>query len=84
MKRKAELDVLRFFAIALVIGRHMVPCPLVLNKPCAYAVAVWSQVGWVGVDLFFVLSGFLISGLLFRDHQKTGKVHVSRQQIPLR
>ncbi len=65
-KRKSGLDLLRGIAVLLVICRHWNLCPFLTN--C----------GWMGVDLFFVLSGFLISGLLFTEHQKAGKIDYLR------
>lgn len=64
--RNKRLDVLRCIAILLVIGHHAQTFP------------VWTRTGWVGVDLFFVLSGFLISGLLYSEYKKRQNISVGR------
>ncbi len=78
MRRILELDLLRFVAVLLVMGRHMTPCPESVSGWGATWSLVWQRGGWIGVDLFFVLSGFLVSGLLFQEHQKTDKVDIKR------
>jgi peptidoglycan/LPS O-acetylase OafA/YrhL len=71
--RNLGLDVLRMLTILLVLGRHIDlpenPSPLLM---------AWKRGGWVGVDLFFVLSGFLISGLLFTEYSRFLRVDISR------
>jgi peptidoglycan/LPS O-acetylase OafA/YrhL len=66
MKRNQTLDVLRGAAILLVLGDHS-----------PYYVT-WARAGWTGVPLFFVLSGFLISGLLFGEYKEFGSINIAR------
>lgn len=63
--RILELDGLRGIAIALVLLFHMALLVPPIG-PVTYAVMIS---GWCGVDLFFVLSGFLIGGILIDQRQ---------------
>lgn len=76
--RVPQLDLLRALAVLLVVGNHLTVCPPEVNFYVYKFTEAWNRGGWVGVDLFFVLSGFLISGLLFREYQKTGDLRIKR------
>ncbi len=73
------LDLLRAVAIALVLGRHfqLATADSFWTQKSAFLDA-WYFGGWVGVDLFFALSGFLIGQLLISEWRQTGRVRVSR------
>jgi peptidoglycan/LPS O-acetylase OafA/YrhL len=56
---RRDIQGLRALAVLAVVLDHL------LN---------WPRGGFVGVDVFFVLSGFLITGLLLREHERTGAI----------
>src|SRR6266516_908520 len=58
------LDGLRGVAILLVVACHFVSNLKISAEGPAWIAVALAQAGWTGVDLFFVLSGFLITGIL--------------------
>src|SRR5437763_1648519 len=60
---RSDIEGLRGLAILLVVAFH--------------AGVSWTAGGFVGVDVFFVLSGFFITGLLAREVATTGDVDLS-------
>ncbi|HSH17035.1 MAG TPA: acyltransferase [Verrucomicrobiae bacterium] len=76
-RRNLQLDVLRGGAVLLVLGRH-IEHPPQLPEPFQTLVGYWHRCGWVGVDLFFVLSGFLVAGLVFEEWKRTGNFAAGR------
>jgi peptidoglycan/LPS O-acetylase OafA/YrhL len=60
MRYIAALDGLRAVAVALVVAYHAAHVPA----------------GYLGVDIFFVLSGFLITSLLLAEQRRTGRVDI--------
>jgi peptidoglycan/LPS O-acetylase OafA/YrhL len=72
MNRLRQLDGLRGCAIILVLLWHYVFCQL--NPPAGtflHMAKSWLSFAWSGVDLFFVLSGFLITGILLDNAKAT-------------
>jgi peptidoglycan/LPS O-acetylase OafA/YrhL len=59
------LDGLRGLAVLLVMSLHFLIFPEAGGRVGAWVARIVGT-GWVGVDLFFVLSGFLITGILYR------------------
>ena len=56
---RRDIQGLRAIAVCLVIADHLIGHP---------------SGGFIGVDVFFVLSGFLITGLLVRERERTGRI----------
>ena len=73
--RIANLDLLRAAAILLVLADNAVGGGMVDVGEAGNRILT---TGWVGVDLFFVLSGWLVGGLYWRELKTFGSVGLGR------
>ncbi|MCP1215484.1 acyltransferase [Acetobacter orientalis] len=64
------IDCLRGFAALSVVVYHIIVLFNWISFP-ASGPLVWFRIGWMGVDLFFVISGFVISLSAFSTLDKT-------------
>ena len=77
-----NLDGLRFFAAFIVLLHHAQYFKDINSFPLSSVFAPFlKEGGKMGVNLFFVLSGFLISYLLFSEKQKTGTIALKKFYI---
>jgi peptidoglycan/LPS O-acetylase OafA/YrhL len=73
-KHRANLDLMRAVAILLVVVFH-------ISQYVEGIPQNWHRIfsfGAYGVDIFFVLSGWLIGGIFFREYKLSGRVVFSR------
>lgn len=81
----SSLDGLRGIAILLVLAVHLVLAGVVPEQPsAALALRKLMWCGWSGVDLFFVLSGFLITGILLDSRESENYFRVFYMRRVLR
>src|SRR6266446_6884082 len=70
-ERQPGLDLLRAFAIIVVVIYHAALFGFKLPGRV-------DRFGWIGVDLFFVLSGYLIGGQLLAPLARDRRIHLGR------
>ncbi len=71
-----NLNGIRFLAAFGVIVHHIELHKYILKEPNRWHLPFFDLIGKVCVILFFVLSGFLITFLLLKERERTGKIAV--------
>jgi len=74
-KRNFGLDLVRAFAISCVIFIH------IISNTFKIDLGIWWYLAYLGVDIFFALSGFLIGGILIRMCTVSDKLTVSQTRF---
>lgn len=76
-----NLNGLRFIAAFLVVIHHIEQNKSIFNLPNYWDVPAINLMGKLGVVLFFVLSGYLITYLLLKEKAETNTIHIKNFYI---
>jgi peptidoglycan/LPS O-acetylase OafA/YrhL len=81
--RFANLDKLRGFAALSVVLYHVIELTHWTTYPTS-GLLLWGRTGWMGVDLFFVISGLVITNsawILYKTQNEDWKSHYWRRRL---
>ncbi|QLY27050.1 acyltransferase [Bdellovibrio sp. KM01] len=67
MAHSPQLDGIRFFAFFLVFLAH---------TPRGMGIDALQNIGWIGVDLFFILSAYLLTSIMLLEINRTGSINL--------
>lgn len=73
------IDALRGFAALSVIVYHVIDHIQWKNFPITGMISDWFRVGWMSVDLFFVISGFVIVLSAVKSYEKSKSIRDFRR-----
>src|SRR4029453_19045554 len=84
--RESSVDGLRALSMFWVMATHVCLALSVLVDYQSFrrlvdtlpAAVSWIWHGEKALDTFFVISGYLVGGLLLREHARTGRLHLGR------
>lgn len=80
-KRIPQLDGLRGIAILLVFSSHLIKGLGPHHEPLIPGTDWEINGGFIGVTLFFVLSGFLITSIILRERESSGRIDLGQFYI---
>lgn len=83
--REWSLDMVRALAVFMVLLAHAYPkaypdpgFPAEISPLISSILTTLATGCWISLDLFFVLSGYLVSGLLFKEYERTGNIRAGQ------
>jgi len=79
MERLPSLNGLRAISIIIVLLFHLFRFNIVINQDIAARIPILN--GRFGVNIFFVISGFIITTLLLREEKRFGKISIKHFYI---
>jgi len=73
-----SLNGLRAISILMVVASHLYRHNFLPDNVLVRSIRLWFFNGALGVNVFFIISGFLITGLLIGEKENYGKISLKK------